>query len=125
MVRLDRPLQPEEMVQSASRDKLWIRCEYDGPDEWLAPESAGSYSVDVAELDRLDLQLGAPSGCLMVNREPRPLPIGSTLKGGVSYWQLGPGFYGKYPLVFDLPDGTKVQVNITVRPNVYRRSSER
>jgi len=53
---------------------------------------------------------------LLVNGEPRPLPIGSTLKGGVFYWQLGPGFHGKYSLMFDLPDGTKVQVEVVVRP---------
>jgi hypothetical protein len=108
--------QPEKMVQPALRDKLSIRRGYDTPDEWLAPEPAGSYSVEVAELGRIELRLGAASGYLMVNGEPRPLPVGSTLKGGVFYWQLGPGFYGAYPLVFDLPDGTKAQVEIVVRP---------
>jgi len=42
------------------------------------------------------------TGYLRVKDELRPLPIGSTLDSarGVFYWQPGPGFIGKYELVF-------------------------
>jgi len=82
--------------------------------ENLAAESDGAYSVDIQELDRVELQVGATSG--------DALPPGSTLKDGVFYWQLAPGFFGKYPLTFTRSDGSTVQVRLTVHPKSYRSS---
>lgn len=51
-----------------------------------------------------------------MNDERQPLPIGSTLKGGVFYWQAGPGFLGEYELVFERPAGAPVRVRVVIRP---------
>ncbi len=56
-------------------------------------------SIDIQELDRIQLEVGADAGFLIVNGERRPLPIGSTLRDGVFYWQPGPGFLGEYQLL--------------------------
>lgn len=39
---------------------------------------------------------------MVVGNQPRDLPIGSTLdmEKGIFYWSPGPGFIGKYQLVF-------------------------
>src|SRR5207245_8567496 len=60
-------------------------------------------SIEMRELDRMSLEVGANDGFLIVNGERRPLPIGSTLKDGVFYWQPGPGFLGEYQLQFKRP----------------------
>jgi hypothetical protein len=67
------------------------------------------------ELDRLELEVGADTGYLLVNGEQRPLPIGSTLRDGVFYWQAGPGFLGEYQLVFERPGAEPMPVKVTVR----------
>jgi photosystem II stability/assembly factor-like uncharacterized protein len=58
-------------------------------------------------------------GYLIVGKELRPLPIGSTLDSGrgVFSWQLGPGFVGDYNFVFISQDGSgiKSKKNIKVR----------
>jgi hypothetical protein len=76
----------------------------------------GTISLEVDELSRIELPLGATSGHLLVAGERTALPIGSTLQDGTFYWQLGPGFLGNYPLVFERPDGTQVQVSVRVQP---------
>ena len=68
--------------------------------EPLAPDRDGTLSVELEELGRIELQVGATAGYLVLNGERRPLPIGSSLKAGVFYWQLGPGFLGDFDLVF-------------------------
>ena len=72
-------------------------------------------SIDMRELDRLELEVGADTGYLLVNGEQRPLPIGSTLRDGVFYWQAGPGFLGEYQLVFERPGAEPMPVKVTVR----------
>jgi len=49
-----------------------------------------------------------------VNGEQRPLPVGSSLKGGIFYWQIGLAFLGEYELVFERPDSTRTRVGVTV-----------
>ena len=71
--------------------------------------------VELDELGRLELPLGASAGYTIVGGEQRPLPVGSTLKGGVFYWQPGPGFIGEYPIVFTRPDGKTVRTRIQIR----------
>jgi hypothetical protein len=63
------------------------------------------------------------SGFLKVGDSLKPLPTGSTLDTveGVFYWQVGPGFYGTYELVFLRTDikGTstiKIPVNVVALP---------
>ena len=82
----------------------------------LAVDNDGIVSLEVDELSRIELPLGAKSGYLLVGGQRTALPIGSTLQNGVFYWQLGPGFLGDYPLVFERPDGTELRLSITVQP---------
>jgi hypothetical protein len=77
------------------------------------------------ELERIELDLDANSGGLLINGEERPLPIGSTLKGGVFYWQTGLGFLGDYDLVFSRPGLSALQVKITIRPKRFQAESTR
>jgi uncharacterized repeat protein (TIGR01451 family) len=79
--------------------------------------------VEIEEVGQLELPLGAISGYQLVNGERRPLPIGSSLKHGVFYWQAGPGFLGEYHLVFERKDGTESQVRVKIRPKRYPRGS--
>jgi hypothetical protein len=75
-------------------------------------EDAGS--VVTEELGRIEVHVGAATGHLLVGGDQRPLPIGSSLKGGIFYWQVGPGFLGEYQLLFERPGGDAMRVRITV-----------
>jgi hypothetical protein len=77
-------------------------------------------AISTEELALVELPLGAISGHQLVNNEPRPLPIGSSLKSGVFYWQPGPGFLGPYHLVFQHNDGTESHVLVKINPKTYR-----
>ena len=46
--------------------------------------------------------------------ERRPLPAGSSLSDGVFYWHPGPGFRGRYELVFERTDGTNLVVYVRI-----------
>ena len=76
----------------------------------------GAVKIDVDKLGHIELPLGATSGYVLVNGRRTALPIGSTLQNGVFYWQLGPGFLGDYPMLFERLDGTEVRVKVSVRP---------
>jgi hypothetical protein len=82
----------------------------------LVVDHDGTIRIDVDELGHIELPLGATSGYALVNSERTALPIGSTLQNGIFYWQLGPGFLGDYPMIFERPDGTDVRVRVSVRP---------
>ena len=84
----------------------------------------GMYSVEIEELDRIDFQTGAAEGCLVMNGECRALPVGSSLSGGVFYWQLGPGFLGTYQLEFKRLDSSVLPVRVVVRPKGYRENRQ-
>lgn len=73
-------------------------------------------SIDIQELDRIRLEVGASDGFLVVNAERRPLPVGSTLRDGVFYWQPGPGFLGEYQLLFERPGEQPTWIKVAVRP---------
>jgi subtilisin family serine protease len=82
------------------------------PEHSLNVEAAEQAPVEIDQLGRVELQLGAVSGRLLVAGEQRPLPIGSTLKDGVFYWQPPAGFLGEYRLVFERADGGSTRVRI-------------
>jgi hypothetical protein len=44
------------------------------------------------------------------------LPLGSSLKAGVFYWQPPLGFLGKYELVFERPDGSQIRTYVSIAP---------
>jgi hypothetical protein len=85
----------------------------------LVPDADGGYSVTMEEVGHIELHLGAASGNMLVQGEPQALPTGSTLKGGVFYWQPGPGFLGEYMIRFERPDGTRIPVRVSVVPKRY------
>ena len=76
--------------------------------------SSKTRSVEIELLGRMELEVGATYGCLLVNGERRPLPIGSTLKDGVFHWEAGPGFQGKYEFLFERSDGAAERVTVRV-----------
>ncbi len=85
----------------------------------LAPDADGGYSVTMEEVGHIELHLGAASGNMLVQGEPQSLPTGSTLKGGVFYWQPGPGFLGEYTIQFARSDGTRIPVRVNIVPKRY------
>ncbi len=85
----------------------------------LAPLANGPISLEVEEMDRIEVPLGAVSGYVIANGQRQPLPIGSTLLDGVFYWQLAPVFLGEYDMLFERPDGTPVHLRVVVRPKTY------
>ena len=72
-------------------------------------------TIDVEEMGRIELHAGVRAGYSLVNGNREPLPVGSTLKRGVFYWQLGPGFLGDYDLVLIRRDGTELRRRVRVR----------
>jgi hypothetical protein len=82
----------------------------------LASGQTGVYSVSMEELGRIELQVGATDGYLLVNGERQPLPVGSTLQGGRFYWQAGPGFLGEYDLLFERANSLPVRVHVSIHP---------
>ncbi len=75
--------------------------------EWVYPNESGDCIIGVAPLERLEIDLNAGefrccSGYMEVGEEWRALPAGSVLDKeiGIFYWQVSPGFWGKYGLVF-------------------------
>ncbi len=85
----------------------------------IAQDADGGYSVTMEEVGHIELHLGAASGNMLVAGEAHALPTGSTLKGGVFYWQPGPGFLGEYTMQFARPDGTKIPVRVNIVPKRY------
>jgi hypothetical protein len=71
------------------------------------------------QLGLIELHLGAARGHMLVGGAGAPLPVGSTLKGGVFYWQAALGFLGNYQLVFERPDGSEVRVQANVGPKRF------
>jgi hypothetical protein len=77
------------------------------------PDDKGIITIEIRELERIEVRLFpvgtaglAPllfcTGYQLAGSQLRPLPIGTTLdrEKGIFYWQPGPGFIGKYQLVF-------------------------
>jgi len=76
----------------------------------LMPEEKEVNERIIRELDRVEIKLGENHGeilgYLLSSDKLKKLPIGSTLdaKTGTFYWSPGPGFLGRYSLVFVLTD---------------------
>jgi len=78
----------------------------------LYPDNKGNITIDIKEDERIEIEMGDKNeiawsthswaGFQVIGDIQRPLPIGSTLdvSNGIFYWQPGPGFIGKYKLVF-------------------------
>ncbi len=111
--------QPQEELETPQQEsRLTARRGYDlrGDPERLTLDHNNEYSVDLEELERIELRVGGVKGYEFVNGERWPLPAGSSLKDGVFYWQLGPGFLNDYQLVFERSDRTLVTIRVRVFP---------
>ncbi len=73
------------------------------------PDNEGLTKIALKELERVELgfsnsttDISQISGYMIVGKQLRSLPIGSTLdsRKGKFYWQPGPGFIGEYRFVF-------------------------
>jgi hypothetical protein len=114
-------LASEEPIQSASNQAVTLSRGFDASrrTEVLTPTDNGEYSIEIEELERIELQLGATAGYLLVNGERRDLPVGSSLKGGAFQWQVGPGFLGGYKFEFERADGATVRANVRIQPKAF------
>ncbi|HEY3444465.1 MAG TPA: BACON domain-containing carbohydrate-binding protein [Paludibaculum sp.] len=91
------------------------------------PQRAAVPQVRTAqELERLviDLPEGTWTGAHIINGEPQPLPVGSTLDNtnGAFYWHLGPGFLGRHELLFTSTDGAIYGVTVNIEPKTFGAS---
>lgn len=85
----------------------------------------GLNRIVIHELERIEVRLidqssnsKTYSGYMVLNNRLLALPVGSTFDAerGMFYWQPGPGFLGRYHLVFveTSPNGTMTKKNIMV-----------
>jgi hypothetical protein len=85
----------------------------------LVPNEQGNYSLQMEQLGRIEVQLGAVDGYQLVKDQRRPLPIGSSIKDGTFYWQAGVGFLGQFHLVLVRADGSEARLDMNVVPKTY------
>ena len=100
---------------------MTLRRGYDSqaPEEAVAEDATGTLSITSQQLGRIELRIGASEGYQLTEGRRRPLPLGSILRNGVFYWQIGPAFLGDFHLVFlqDQPDGSLKEIPVTVHIN--------
>jgi hypothetical protein len=72
----------------------------------IEPALQDDLIVEVDELGRVEIPVGAADGYLLMSGERHPLPVGSSLKAGRFYWQIGLAFLGEYQFVFEHSDST-------------------
>jgi hypothetical protein len=115
---------PAEPIEPAASGGMNLHRGFDlGPaTELVRPDEHGVHQVTVEEADRMELHAGASEGYSIIAGEERDLPPGTTLKGGVLYWQLAPGLFGDYDLLLKRPSGEQVQVRIKVVPKKFGSS---
>ena len=106
---------PEVPFEWTASEDIRVR-RLEGEPVTLKRNEHGEHVIEVEELGRIELHAGAIDGYQLVNGERAALPIGSTIQGGVFYWQLGPGFLGNYDLVLNRTDGEDVHLRVTVGP---------
>jgi hypothetical protein len=92
--------------------------DFDAPLEAVTADGDGVHVVQLAELGRLELHVGAvDAGYLVANGTRRDLPSGSYLnrQTGVFTWMPVAGYFGTYRLAFVRP-GERILVDVAVRP---------
>ncbi len=90
--------------------------------EPAASARARLVEIEIEEVGYIEIPMGATAGYQLAGGKRVPLPIGSSLRRGVFYWQPGPGFLGEYDLIFQQRDGNQVSVHVKIRPRMYMRS---
>ena len=87
--------------------------------------------LTIAPLERVELGLDAPSnqcvgtwaGYLVRNEGLRDLPVGASLDpSGTFYWQPGPGFAGRFPLLFVRTDCSGQEERLPVTATIQTRT---
>jgi hypothetical protein len=98
-----------------------IRTGYDNNEPYeIYPDEKGIISIEIKELERLEIRFFDEENSTLKNITP--LPLGSTLDAeqGIFYWSPGPGFVGNYRLVFietDLHGNmTRKDIMISIQP---------
>jgi hypothetical protein len=99
-----------------SLDALW---------QVLRPDVEGHRYARLPEMGRLELWLGEDidEAYQIVAGTLRALPIGSTVDGPRFSWHPGPGFVGRYSLVF-VRAGERVSVDVDINPDRSRQPGE-
>jgi hypothetical protein len=93
-------------------------------------DASGRATLWAEELDRIEVQLGAPgyTGYLRIGDRLGPLPIGSTIDAatGTFTWGVGVAFVHDYDLVFVRREHERLaqrqEVRISLRPKLSRRA---
>lgn len=117
---------PEREGRQTRSSVIYARTGFDLQSAYtpLATNADSVAQVRIPELGRVELQIpGVESGVLLVNGEPRALPIGVGIdrERGVVTWVAGPAYLGTYRLSFVVqgPTGSRVQgpvIDVTVAP---------
>jgi len=111
--------EPPTSESLAGPVRLRTGFDLNAPQAVIEPDTSGSYSIEMEQLGRLELSLGATQGYLVVGDHAEHLPVGSSLKAGVFYWQAPLAFLGKFDMVFERPDGTQMRVRVNIVPKQY------
>jgi hypothetical protein len=106
--------------QTESTEAITVARGYGELPEIIRADDAGGRTIEIAQGVRLEIRL--PRGFesayqLGPGGQRRPLPIGATwdAASGTFYWQPGPGFLGRYRIVFT--NGTEhIRVRVMVAP---------
>jgi hypothetical protein len=107
----------------------------DATPELMFPEWSGKISIRTKETEQVEVRLASQfddgraryEGYVVVNGRMRPLPVGSALdvSTGTFTWQPGPGFLGKYQLVFLRTSENGIKTRIPVDLRISPRHEER
>ena len=110
-----------EVKRAASDDKT---------PELVFPEWTGEIRLRTRETEQVEVRLASQfddskatyEGYVVVDGRMRPLPVGSSLdtKTGVFTWQPGPGFLGRYELVFLRTSEAGIKTRIPVDLRISR-----
>jgi hypothetical protein len=88
------------------------------------PDETGNITIKIEELERIEVHFPGPptdnwTGFQVVGDQLRALPIGSTFnpQTGIFCWQPGPGYVGKYKLVFikHISNGKMFKRDVTIK----------
>jgi hypothetical protein len=113
-----------EVATTPSMDAVLVQ-RGDGPKRRVHTSADGAGMLTLAPMERIELTLGATdqrcpatwAGYLVKDGVLSDLPVGTSLDAsGTFYWQTGPGFAGRFPLLFVRTDcrGDKQQLPVVV-----------
>jgi hypothetical protein len=115
------PEEPPANESFATSVRLRSGYELNAPEVLLVADTAGSYLVKMEQLGRIEISLGAAKGYMIIGGQREALPLGSSLKEGVFYWNAPLGFLGEYQLLFERPGAESVSLRVLIQPKSYFR----